>query len=599
MCRACVSPLIAHPSLFSQPGGLAGLFKPPTRRGFMAVAVSAAAAPLAGQAQTVPWANTPANAPAPTGPETIFRGGNIVTMAGDTMAEAIAVTGGRITAVGAAADVMALATRDTRIVNLQGRTLLPGLIDPHNHTALSSLYLELLTDIGYLKNRTRADLLANLRQLVANTPEGQWVMVSNFDNLLQGGDLSRTELDGISTTRPIFVWYTNGHDAAVNSAALRAANIPEDIGALPGGGHFGRGPDGRLDGRVFEMSAMLKVVSVGLPRITPQLATQAINRYMQAAAATGNTLLHEPGTMKSEWIEGFSQIAATAPLRLSASLMYEDMAGFAPYRSLGLGPRAAQLPNSLLMLYGVKIVGDGSNQTRTGGQTQPYLGGTDMGQPNFNADQMKQMVAAVKAAGMPVLIHCNGDKTIDFSLDAIEAAYGNSTAFGINRIEHATMLRQDQIVRMKRLNIEPSFLMNHVTLYGAAYRDQIFGPTRAAFTDPAGACAKEGVRFTLHTDSPCSPLGTLRLVQTAVTRICQVDNSVIGADQAVTVRRALESVTVDAARQLGLADRLGTVERGKEADFTILEENPLTVDPTKIAAIKVSETWVAGQKKFG
>lgn len=604
MCRACVSPLIAHPSLFTQPGGLAGLFKPPTRRAFMATAVSAAAAaPLAGttaaRAQTMPWANAPANAPAPSGPETIFRGGNIVTMAGDTTAEAVAVTGGRITALGSTADVMALATPATRIVNLQGRTLLPGLIDPHNHTALSSLYLELLTDIGYMKNRTRADLLANLRQLVANTPEGQWVLVSNFDNLLQGGDLSRTELDAISSTRPIFVWYTNGHDAAVNSPALRAANIPEDIGTLPGGGRFGRGPDGRLDGRVYEMSALLRIVQAGLPRITPQIAIQAVNRFMQAAAATGNTLLHEPGTMKAEWIEGFRQIAATAPLRLSASMMYEDMAGFATYRSLGMGARALQLPDTLLMLYGVKIVGDGSNQTRTGGQTQPYLGGTDAGTPNFNADQMKEMVATVKAAGMPVLIHCNGDRTIDISLDAIEAAYGNSTASGINRIEHATILRRDQIQRMKRLNVEPSFLMNHVTLYGAAYRDQIFGPQRTAIADPAGDCMREGVRFTLHTDSPCSPIGSLRLVQTAVTRICTVDNSVINADQAVPVRRALEAVTVDAARQLGLEDRVGTVERGKWADFTILEDNPLTVDPTKIAAIKVSETWVNGEKKFG
>ncbi len=137
---------------------------------------------------------------------------------------------------------MAMATKDTRVIDLQGRTLLPGLIDPHNHTALSSLYLELLTDVGYLKNKTRADLINNLRQLASNTPEGQWVMVSNFDNLLQGGDLSREELDGVSTTRPIFVWYTNGHDAAVNSLALQLAKIPDDIGELPGGGHFGAVP---------------------------------------------------------------------------------------------------------------------------------------------------------------------------------------------------------------------------------------------------------------------------------------------------------------------------------------------------------------------
>ena len=117
--------------------------------------------------------------------------------------------------------------------------------------------------------------------------------------------------------------------------------------------------------------------------------------------------------------------------------------------------------------------------------------------------------------------------------------------------------------------------------------------------DPAGACDKAGLRFTLHTDSPCSPLGPMRLVGTAVTRLCQIDNSVIGADQAISVQRALEAVTIDAARQVGQPDRLGSLEAGKEADFTILEDNPFTVDPTKITDIKVSETWVAGNKKFG
>jgi predicted amidohydrolase YtcJ len=425
------------------------------------------------------------------------------------------------------------------------------------------------------------------------------VLVSNFDNLLQGGDLSREELDSVSTTRPIFVWYTNGHDACVNSLALQLAKIPDDVGTLPGGGHFGRGQDGKLNGLVYEESAMLKVISAGMPKITPQLAYKAINQFLQSVAAVGNTLVHEPGTLRSEWITPFTKIAAHAPVRTSASLMYEDMKGYEPYRNLGIGPRATQLPDTLFMLYGVKIVGDGSNQTRTGAQTQPYLDDTSSGTPNFDADQMKQMVADVKAAGLPVLIHCNGDRTIDLAMDAIEAAYGSSADFGINRIEHSTIMRPDQVTRMKKLNIEPSFLMNHVGLYGAAYRDQLFGPERAAFMDPAGACLKEGIRFTLHTDSPCSPLGSLRLVQTAVTRVCEFDNSVVGPDQSIPVQRALEAVTIDAARQLGLADRLGSLEQGKEADFTILEDNPLTVDHSKISAIKVSETWVAGGKKFG
>ena len=151
---------------------------------------------------------------------------------------------------------------------------------------------------------------------------------------------------------------------------------------------------------------------------------------------------------------------------------------------------------------------------------------------------------------------------------------------------------------MKKLNVQPSFLMNHVRLYGAAYRDQIFGPERAMNADPAGWCVKEGLPFTLHTDSPCSPIGSLALVETAMTRKCIIDNSVIGKDQAVTLDQALRAITIDAARQSGMGDRIGSLEKGKEADITILENNPYKVAPETISKIPVSETWVAGQKKF-
>ena len=243
-------------------------------------------------------------------------------------------------------------------------------------------------------------------------------------------------------------------------------------------------------------------------------------------------------------------------------------------------------------------MGDGSNQTNTGGQTVPYLGGSSKGKPNFDAAQMKKMVADVKAFGSCVQVHCNGDLTLDLALDAIEAAYGNSTSQGINRIEHSTIARPDQIGRMKALNVQPSFLMNHVRFYGAAYRDQIFGAERTLLTDNAGSCVRAGVPFTLHSDSPCSPVGPLALVETAVTRKCVVDGSVIAPDQAVTLDQALRAVTIDAARQIGQGDRLGSREKGKEADLVVLESDPYAAAPDKLSAIKVSESWVAGRQRF-
>ncbi len=594
MCRGCFTPLILHKDCFE--GGRDRLFDhgaaSPTRRNFMAysVAAAAAAASVSG-GQAAPATDT--------GAEVIFKGGKIIPVPGAAPVKALAIGGGKILALGSESAVDALKTKNSQIVDLRGRVLMPGFVDPHNHTVLSALIFELLTDVGYTKFPTRGQLLNELRALTARTPPGQWILCSNFDNLLQGGDLSREELDAISTNHPIFVWYTNGHDACVNSLALKLTNIPDNIGALPGGGHFGRDEKGQLNGLVYEESAMKKVLLPALPKITPQLAVKAVSDYLRSVAAVGNTTVHEPGTLRSDWITPFARLSNRLACRTSASLMYEDMKGIEPYRGLGLGAKATRLPNSLFSLYGVKIIGDGSNQTETGAQTLPYLDTDNNGSANYDAARMKQMVAEVKAAGLPVLIHCNGDHTIDISLDAIEAAYGGSTSNGINRIEHSTMARPDQIQRMKKLNVQPSFLMNHVRFYGAAYRDQIFGPERAAFTDPAGACVKADLPFSLHTDSPCSPPGSLALVSTAVTRRCDIDGSTIGRDQAVTLDQALRAVTIDAARQIGMGDRIGSLEQGKEADLVILETDPYKTEPAKLGAIKISETWVAGEKKYG
>jgi predicted amidohydrolase YtcJ len=562
----------------------------PTRRAFMAYSVAAASALSA-------VGTAPAFA-ADEGADLILRGGTIRPLPGAAISAALAIKGGKVLAVGDESALSGLKTGDTKVVDLAGRTLLPGFIDPHCHTLLASLIFELLDDVGYAKYPTREKLVAHLKQVAASTPKGQWIVGSNFDNLLQGGDFTRTELDAISTDHPIFVWYTNGHDACVNSEALKIAGISEDVGDLPGGGHFGRGVDGKLNGLVYEESAMLKFAVHFLGKVTPELAAKAVTHYSRHMGSVGNTMLHEPGTIRSDWIEQFAKVSNTLACRTSASVMFDDMKGLKPWRSLGLGPKGATVADSLFSLYGVKIVGDGSNQTETGAQTKPYLNSTSKGSPNFDAGLLKQMVAEIKAFGLPVLIHCNGDYTIEIALDAIEAAYAGSTDYGVNRIEHSTMARPDQILRMKKLNVQPSFLMNHVRFYGAAYRDQIFGPERAAFMDPAAACVKAGLPFTLHTDAPCSPPGPLALISTAMTRRCIIDNSVVGPDQAVSLDEAIRAVTIHAARQIGQGDRLGSLEKGKEADFTILESDPYKVSPDAIADIKVSETWVAGGRKF-
>ncbi len=379
---------------------------------------------------------------------------------------------------------------------------------------------------------------------------------------------------------------------------MSLAKLPQDVGEFPGGGHFGRAPDGTLNGLVYEEPALLRFIAVAAPPITPELIAAALASYTKRVAATGNTTLHEPGTIKPEWIEPLAKLSNTLDVRMSASLSTDSVEASKAFTSLGPGAKARKILDSRFSLYGMKFWADGSNQAESAAQTKPYLHSTSKGSANYTVSRMIQLCQAAKEADWPILIHCQGDAAIDDALDAIEQAYGANPATGLNVLQHATMARQDQLERTKRLGVEISFLPDLLNLYGAAYRDQILGPERTEFMEPMAACLKAGVAFSLHTDAPVSPAGPLRLAQIAVTRRCVVDNSVIGADQAITIDEALKAITIHAARQIGLEDSIGTLEPGKEADLTILESDPYKVSPDAIAAIKVSETWVAGERKF-
>jgi predicted amidohydrolase YtcJ len=244
MCRGCFSQLLLRDEFYS--GGIAGLLGKaagmPTRRTFMTYSVAAASALTA-------VGTAPAFA-ANEGADLILRGGTIRPLPGAPVASALAIKGGKVLAVGDESALSCLKTSNTKVVDLAGRTVLPGFIDPHCHTIAASLLYELLDDVGYAKYPTREKLIAHLKQEAASTPKGQWIVGANFDNLLQSGDFTRKELDEISSDHPILIWYINLHDACVNSEGFKIAGIGEDVGELPGGGHFGRGADGKLNGMV-------------------------------------------------------------------------------------------------------------------------------------------------------------------------------------------------------------------------------------------------------------------------------------------------------------------------------------------------------------
>lgn len=422
-----------------------------------------------------------------------------------------------------------------------------------------------------------------------------------YDDLLQGGDWSRSELDALSTTHPIFILYVNGHVAAANSLAFAKANVQQGIGTLPGGGFFGYTASGQFNGMIYNEPALMRFLSIAAPKPTPEILEKAIIAYTKQAAAAGITTMHEPGTVKPDMVEMLAKLSNILPVRLSASFSTSDIEASKKFAALGPSYLARKIPESRFSLYGMKLWADGSNQAETAWQSQTYLNTDKRGTPGYKPDEMAALCQQAKDAGWTMLAHCQGDAAVQEYLNAIEAVYGAHPAAGLIRIEHATMARQDQLDRMKKLGVEPSFMTDFVYLYGNAYRDKIFGSKRGEFMVPSGAAAQAGLNYSVHSDNPAAgmPLNPLRHVQIQTTRRCVIDGSIIGADQIVDIQTAMRAITVHPARHVGMGDTLGTLEKGKEADLTILESDPFTTELEKLSLIKVSQTWIAGIKMFG
>lgn len=584
MCRGCIGDVF----------GIQNVFATELSRGrFIAASAAAAGFAVAGRPAYA--------ATSGTSPATVFAGGTILSMDERySSANAVAIANGTILAIGDLDDVVRAAGPGAQKVNLDGRTLMPGLIDPHQHPIPGGIMLTQMTNVGSDTYKTKADVLVALKAKAAGLPAGQWIYADLYDNLLQGGDLTIEELDGVSTAHPIFVYYVSMHTATGNSPAFKLAGVTAATGDLPGGGHFGKDASGNLNGMIFEPPALQKFV-VGLPKLSLELVGNAVKTFLYQSAALGITMVHEAGAYAPTVgaLEGYKAVMTSSPVRYSASPAVEfidaAMVFVKPYGSPGA--KALEIPGTLLSLYAVKIVSDGSPQQETAFQLQPYLNSTNTGLPNYTAEELNALVLKVKEAGWPVSIHCNGDASLGRALDAIAAAYGSTPPpTGINRIEHCTLANPDQIARMKAMGVQPSHLMNNVYYYGSAYRDQIFGAERANRFNPAGSYFAAGIPFSIHSDCPCSPVAPLREIGTAVTRICSIDGSVIGENERVPIEAALRGMTTVAAAQCGLGEKTGSLTPGKYADLAILESNPLATDPGKLGDIKVSETWVAGQR---
>ncbi len=535
-------------------------------------------------------------------PLTIFYNGTVLPVdQGFSEQQALAIRGKHVVALGSNDAMLALAGENTQKIDLAGRTVLPGFIEPHIHFSLLSLTSG-WHDIGPLKYESTAEALAALKRKADQSPGQGWILGCQFDPSLQKGPamLTTRELDRVSDTRPIYVLNASGHLAYVNSVTLRLAGIKSDTPDPPGERYF-RDRKGAPNGAMTSKVSLRFLLAN--PEVREALQSGAVETGLgvgDEASALGITTLCDMATGAlggyAEF-ENFQRMFATGRMKTRVRAYMSAIAA----QAIDQSEARPGLGDANVRIAGWKIVSDGSNQGRTGWQFAPYLNSTEHGMHYVEPMALKAMVSKRAAAGWPLAIHGNGDAAIDSILNAIESA----TEAGLDmralrcRIEHSSILHDEQIARMQRLGVSPSFLINHVYYWGQTMRDNVFGEKKAQLLDRCASVENAGIAWTMHSDAPVSRMGTLHKIRVAVARdLWREPGNILAPEERVSVEAAIRAVTINAAWQCHSEHEIGSLEKGKLADLVILESDPRKVAPVQLSSIKVSETWMNGRQVY-
>ncbi len=532
----------------------------------------------------------------------LIENARVITMdANKPAADTLLVQDGRIAWVGMAKDQpqgLLDNHADLQRIDLQGKTVLPGFVEPHMHLPPLAM-LHRFSNVGPNRFATTEEALAQLRDDAAEVEAGEWVVGRQFDPSLQEGPdyLTKDLLDTVSTEHPVFVYNASLHLAYCNSLALDIAGIDANTEDPPNA-ELGRTESGEPNG-VLKAGPAMALVARHNPKLREQNLAEACLGVFNTANRVGITTLCDQGTGT---FQGVGELALYQSLKDSGQMT-------ARFRYSVSQAAAAKWDEAEIewgegdewvRRTGWKIVSDGSNQGRTGLQRESFVDSDSTGMAYIEKDELDAAVEKRLRDGWAVCVHANGDAAIDRVLDAFAKAKakGLDPAEKRCRIEHCSILHDEQITKMQELGLSPSFLIGHVHYWGKAFVEDIFGPEKAAKLDRTGACEDLGIRWTVHSDDPVTEMNPLRCIENAVTRNMWRSDQLLSPEERVPVEAALRAMTIDAAWQCHSDHEVGSLEVGKFADFVVLAEDPLAVEPERLAQIQVLETWVGGRQVF-
>ena len=533
-----------------------------------------------------------------TGEVKTYRALKIITMDGQNPgASHVAVRAGKILAVGGKALESKYGEADAVFAE---HILVPGFVEAHAHASEGMIwklpyvgfYDRMHPDGQVFRGCTTVDALVarlvELEQALATQHEALFAW--GYDSIYFSDKPMRRDLDRVSTSRPVVLFHTSLHLITVNSVALELAGITRD-NRVEG---VYVDDAGEPNGELAEVAAMFPVLRVvGDPVFDVGYAAEDVRRFGRACHRAGITTASDLySDLEPDVLDTFDAVTREPdfPARIVPALATTR---FNLERLRGRLTEISGRGHDRLYLGSVKIVTDGAIAGFSARVRQPYLNGIENGVWYEAPQKIREMIRALHPAGVRLHIHVNGDEASELVLQIFEEVVAASGPRQRHVLEHAQMMDADQLARAKRLGLVVNFFANHTYYWGDQHRDATVGAEIAARMNPARTALDLGLDVALHSDAPVTPLGPLFCMWCAVNRHTATGRD-LGPEQRISPAEALRAVTLAPAIGMGMDDRVGSISPGKYADFTLLDRDPLGVEPMRIRDIRVLGTMLGG-----
>jgi predicted amidohydrolase YtcJ len=530
--------------------------------------------------------------------DVVLTNGNIITLRSDgDRAQAVAITGETILAVGNDAEVRKYVGPGTKVIDLQGRTVVPGFNDVHQHPAPVYTWDKPYATLALDTVASMASLIDLLRRKAAITPKGMLIRGRGYNESRLGHQPTREFLDQATADHPILVTHASGHVSAANSLLLRMSHIDRNTPDPPGGA-LERDPNGDPDGIIKESAQGLLTNdhSIRPPKPTAEEELEGYRLYFRALLATGVTSIGDCWTTPEKVRTYQTLVGEGFPMRFNCYIGVT-------YLGDVLSGKLPRVKSDYLRIDGIKIVHGNSFSGKTCWVHEPYdtinpaTGKQDYyGIPPARSQaSLDSLVLVIQRAGLQIACHSNGDREIEMVLTAFERAHQMDPRPDCrNRIEHCSITTQDILERIKRDSVIPVF-HSYANELGDQLR--VYGPKRWAMIMPTKTATDMGIIWAMHSDYPVSHYNPMRRLEGAVIRKAP-SGVVIGANQCIGVETAIKAYTVGGAYTTHEENKKGRIVTGQLADLVVLDKDPTQVDARELPGVRVMMTIVGGKEAY-